>query len=245
MIPLPPAGPPTGRLSGIGVGPGDPELLTLKAVRRITEAAVIAYPMSDDTNSLARSIAAAHIRPDHREVPMPIPCGQARAAAGAAYDAIAGTLAASLDGGEGVAVLCEGDPFLYGSFMYLFARLSGRYAVEVVPGVSSLTAVAATAATPLCSLNDVLTVLPAPLPDEALAPRLAQADTIALVKVHRHFARIRALIAAAGLTAQARYVERASLPGQRVLPLDDVDPATVPYFSMILINRAPVTAGAS
>ena len=234
MIPLP----PTGRLSGIGVGPGDPDLLTLKAVRRINEAAVVAYPMSDDTHSFARSVAAAHIRPDHREVPMPIPYCQARAPAQAVYDRAADALAACLDAGEDVAVLCEGDPFLYGSFMYLFARLSDRFRVEVVPGVSSLTAAAAAAAAPLCSRNEVLSVLPAPLPDDALAPLLRRADSVALVKVTRHFARVRALIDALGLTAQARYVERATLPAQRVLPLDAVDPATVPYFSMILINRA-------
>ena len=230
----------SGRLSGIGVGPGDPELLTLKAVRRITEAALVAYPLSDDRHSFARSIAAAHIQARHRELPMPIPYCQARAPAQAVYDDSADTIAAALDAGDDVVVLCEGDPFFYGSFMYLFARLAGRYPVEVVPGVSALTAAAAAAASPLCSRNDVLTVLPAPLPDETLAPRLEQSDAVALVKLSRHFARIRALIAALGLTACSRYVERATWAEQRVLPLDDVDPAGVPYFSMILINRAGV-----
>ena len=227
----------TGRLFGIGVGPGDPELLTLKAARRIAESAVVAYPTSAEGIGFARTIAAAHVRPGHREVAIPIPCCASHEPAQAAYDQAAAAIGACLEAGEDVAVLCEGDPFFYGSFMYLFGRLADRYPVEVVPGVSSLTAGPAVVGAPLCSRNDVLTVLPAPLPDAALAPPLKQCDGAVLVKVGRHFARVRDLIARLGFIESARYVEHATLANQRVLPLVEVDPAAVPYFSMILLHR--------
>ena len=227
----------TGSLFGIGVGPGDPELLTLKAARRIAESAVVVYPVDADGNGFARTIAAGHFRPGQREIAMPMPCCGSREPAQAVYDQTALDIAAHLDAGHDVAVLCEGDPFFYGSFMYLFGRLADRYPVEVVPGVSALTAAAAVAGAPLCSRNDVLTVLPAPLPDAALAEPLAHCNGAALLKVGRHFARIRDLIDRLGLTDRARYVEHATLSDQRVLPLAAVDPAKVPYFSMILVHR--------
>jgi precorrin-2/cobalt-factor-2 C20-methyltransferase len=134
-------------------------------------------------------------------------------------------------------VLCEGDPFFYGSFMYLFGRLAERHRVEVVPGVSSLTACAAATGLPLAARNDVLTVLPAPLPEEELRPRLQAAEAVAIMKLGRHFKKISQLLEETGLYADARYVERATLGHQRVLPLVEVDPEAVPYFSMILAHR--------
>ena len=227
----------TGRLFGIGVGPGDPELLTLKAARRIAESSVVAYPTSEAGIGFARAIVADHIRPGQREIAIPVPCCAAREPAQTVYDEAANVIGDCLDAGQDVAVLCEGDPFFYGSFMYLFGRLADRYPVEVVPGVSSLTAGAAVVGAPLCSRNDVLTVLPAPLPDAVLAPPLAQSDGAVLVKVGRHFARVRDLIMRLGFTDSARYVEHATLANQRILPLVEVDPAAVPYFSMILLHR--------
>ena len=135
-----------------------------------------------------------------------------------------------------MAVPCEGDPFFYGSFQYLFTRLAGRFAVQVVPGVSSLMATAAAVPVPLTSRNDVLTVLPAPLDAAVLKERLAAADAAAVMKLGRHFDKVRAVIDELGLTARALYVERAGLPEQCVLPLAEVRPP-VPYFSMILVPR--------
>lgn len=168
---------------------------------------------------------------------MVVPMRVERYPAQEVYDAAAATLSRHLDAGSDVAVLCEGDPFFYGSFMYLFARLAGRYETEVVPGVSSVMAAAAAYGRPLAARNDVLTVLPGPLDDEALSARIAAADAVAIIKLGRHFSRIRGLIASLGLTSAAGYVERVSLPHQRVLPLDAVAEDVAPYFSMILIYK--------
>ncbi|MEM0943004.1 MAG: precorrin-2 C(20)-methyltransferase [Pseudomonadota bacterium] len=226
----------SGVLYGIGVGPGDPELITLKAARLIGATPVIAYPAPDRGESFARQIAAALIPPATLEIPMVVPMQVARFPAQEVYAEAAAEIAMHLSAGRDVAVLCEGDPFFYGSFMYLFARLADRFPVEIVPGVSSLGACAAALARPLTSRNDVLTVLPGPLPDAALRPRIEAAEAIALMKVGRHLPRLRALIAEMGLTDRAGYIERASLPEGRALPLAEA-PAEAPYFSMILIYR--------
>jgi len=227
----------TGRVYGLGVGPGDPELITLKALRLLRAAAVVAYPAPADGASFARAIVARWLSPSQREIAIRVPMDAERFPIEAIYDGAADAIAAALDRGDDVAVLCQGDPFFYGSFMYLFARLAARYAVTVVPGVSSLTACAAAAAWPLVAREAALLVLPAPLPDDELLRRMSAAETVAFIKVGRHFARLRALLERLGLAGEARYVEHASLTSERVLPLDAVDPAAVPYFSMILLHR--------
>lgn len=227
----------SGILYGLGVGPGDPELLTLKAHRILTAAKIVAYPAPDSGESFARSIVAGYLSEAQREIPIVIPMRGTRFPAKAVYDEAAETIGNALADGEDVAVLCEGDPFFYGSFMYLFERLSGHYPVEIVPGVSSLTASAAALQRPIAARNDVLSVIPAPLGDEAIAARLEQADAAALIKLGRHFPRVRELIAAMGLTRHAGYLERVTLDNQRVMPLGAAGNGTAPYFSMILIYK--------
>lgn len=227
----------TGRLCGLGVGPGDPELITVKALRLLRAAEVVAYPTLEDGASFARSIVAEYLDGRQRELAIRLPMTTAREPAQAAYDRAAAELAGHLSAGRDVAVLCEGDPFFYGSFMYLFGRLAAGFPVEVVPGVSSLTACAAALGQPLAARNDTLAVLPAPLPDSELAARLVGAEAAAIIKIGRHLPRIRALLEREGLAGQARYIERASLPNQRLLPLAQVDEAAAPYFSMILVHR--------
>ncbi len=225
-----------GRLYGIGLGPGDPELMTLKAHRLISGAQVIAYPTLAGAQSFARSIAAGIIPADAREIVMDVPMTPERAPAQAAYDQGAADICEALDAGNDVICLCEGDPFFYGSFMYLFARLSQRYKVEVVPGVTSVTACAARAGLPLAARNERLTVLPGPLPEDELRSRIEGAESVAIMKVGRHLSKIRAVIDALGFTDQAVYVERASLPDEVVCPLNDA-PEKAPYFSMILLTK--------
>lgn len=227
----------TGRLYGLGVGPGDPELITLKAWGILRRAAVVAYPAPDDGASFARRIVARWLSPAQIEIVIRVPMETARFPAQAVYDQAAQTIATHLDAERNVAVLCQGDPFFYGSFMYLFGRLSERFACEIVPGVSSLGACAAAAGFPLAARNDVLSVLPATLPDHELTRRLAACEAAAIIKLGRNFARVRDLLDGLGLSAQACYVERASLGNARVLKLGDVDPAEAPYFSMILLHQ--------
>ncbi len=226
----------TGTLHGVGVGPGDPELMTLRADRLIRAARVVAYPAPDTGESMARAIAAAAIPEGAEEIPMVVPMRAGRFPAQTVYSAAAKRIAGHLDAGTDVVVLCEGDPFFYGSFMYLFARLAEGYPVEVTPGVSSLGACAAALRRPLTAREDVLTVLPGTLPDRALEPRIGAAEAVAIIKVGRHLPRLRALIGRLGLTGRAGYVAHASQPGERAVPLAEA-PETAPYFSMILIYR--------
>jgi len=226
-----------GTLYGIGVGPGDPELLTLKAHRLLSAAKVIAYPAPDDGTSFARSIVSEFLTPNQIEIPIVIPMRVERFPAAQIYDEKAVEIAAHLTAGEDVVVLCEGDPFFYGSFMYLFERLSGEFECEIVPGVSSLMASAAALQRPLAARNDVLTICPAPLDDDVLLERFNSGDAIAVIKIGRHFARVRALIEKAGLLDRAGYLERVTLDNQQVMPLARISEEKVPYFSMILIYK--------
>jgi len=225
-----------GKLIGVGLGPGDPELMTLKAHRIISDAAVVAYPALENGASFAREIAADSIPAEAEELVIRIPMTVARAPAQAAYDQGAAAIAAHLDAGRDVVVLCEGDPFFYGSFMYLFNRLTDSYETEVVPGVTSITTCAAVAGRPLTARNDVLTVIPGPLDSAEMQAKIEAAGAVAIMKVGRHLGRIRALLTTMGLDENATFVARASLPSQQVLPLVRApDPA--PYFSMILITK--------
>ena len=225
-----------GTLYGVGLGPGDPDLITRKAARLIENAAIIAYPTLAGGESFARAIAADLIAADAREIVMDVPMTLAREPAQAAYDKGAAEIASVLNSGEDVVCLCEGDPFFYGSFMYLHARLGGRFTVEVVPGVTSLTACAAQAGVPLVARNERLTVLPGPLPADELTRRIEGAESVAVLKVGRHLPKLRSVIAGLGLLNRAVYVERATLPEERICPLADA-PDEAPYFSMILLAK--------
>jgi precorrin-2/cobalt-factor-2 C20-methyltransferase len=210
--------------------------MTLKAHRLIASAKVVAYPAPDSGESFARAIAASAIPAEAEEIPMVVPMRAERFPAQEVYAEAAERISGHLAAGTDVAVLCEGDPFFYGSFMYLFTRLAERFPVEIVPGVCSLTACAAALKRPLTARNDVLTVLPGPLPDAEMAARIEAAQAIAVMKVGRHLPRIRALLERMGLTGNAGYVERASLGAEQACPLA-VAPEKAPYFSMILIYK--------
>ena len=225
-----------GTLYGLGVGPGDPELITLKALRILERTRVLAYPAPEEGESLVRSIVADHLDGHHQEICIRMPMVAARFPAQEVYDRASAELARHLDAGRDVAMLCEGDPFFYGSFMYMFGRMAEHHAVEVVPGVSSLMACAATMGAPLAARNDVLSVLPATLSSETLEQRIRDVDAVAIIKIGRHLRRVRAVIEAMGLTEHARYVEHATMASEKILPLAEVAEGTAPYFSMVLLH---------
>lgn len=227
----------TGRLYGLGLGPGDPELITLKAHRILQKVPVIAWPAPDTGPSFARAIAQPYLPGGQIEIPIVVPMRTERFPARDVYDKASVEIAVHLQADRDVAVLCEGDPFFYGSFMYVFERLAGRFETEVVPGVSSMMAAASAAARPLAARNDVLTVVPGPLDNAVLSDRINAADAVALIKIGRHFSRLRALIADLGLLSRAFYLERVSLEAERLMPLGDVAEDTAPYFSIILIYK--------
>lgn len=233
----------TGTLYGLGVGPGDPELLTVKAVRILSEVPVIAYPAPDVGDSLARSIAAPYLPDGRTEIVIRTPMVAGQFPAHDVYDHYAGEIAAHLDSGRDVAVLCEGDPFLYGSFMYVFARLADDHRVEVVPGVSSLGACAAVAGTPLVSRSQALAILPATLPEDELEARIKGSPAAAIMKVGRHLEKVRRILVRLGLEGRSHYVEHATMENEKVLPLAQMNGDTAPYFSMILVRESEGEAG--
>ncbi|MCF3965320.1 precorrin-2 C(20)-methyltransferase, partial [Streptomyces fuscigenes] len=232
-----------GRLYGVGLGPGDPELMTVRAVRAIAEADVVAYHSARHGRSIARAIAAGHLRPDHVEEPLVYPVttgttdhpGGYQGAMDAFYEEAAERLAAHLDAGRTVAVISEGDPLFYGSYMHMHKRLAHRYPTEVIPGVTSVSAAAARLGTPLVEGEEVLTILPGTLPEEELAARLASSDSAVVMKLGRTFPAVRRAVERAGRLGDARYVERATMAGERTGTLADTDPASVPYFAVTVL----------
>lgn len=239
----------TGRLYGVGVGPGDPELLTLKARRTIEQSAVVAYTVKRGTPGVARQIAGPYLNESHIQVELayPVTTGDTDHPEGYEgalrdfYDEAAATLAAHLDAGRDVAVLCEGDPLFYGSYMYIHDRLAPRYPTEVIPGVTSFSAAAAAAGTPLVRRDEVLTVLPGTLGEHELERRLRDSDAAVVLKLGRTFTKVRDAARAAGVAGGALYAERASSERQRIEPLEEVDADSVPYMSLALVPSSTRT----
>jgi precorrin-2 C20-methyltransferase/precorrin-3B C17-methyltransferase len=234
----------SGRLYGVGLGPGDPELVTLKAARLIGSADVVAYHAGVGKQSNARRIAADLVPSGvvEEELRYPVTTGATDHPGGYAgamadfYAECGERLAAHLEAGRDVVVLAEGDPLFYGSFMYLHDQLAEHFETEIVPGVPAFAAATAATATPLVRQTDVLTVLPGTLPRAELARRLADTDAAVIMKLGRTFPAVREALAEAGRLDHALYVERAAMPEERWLPVADVDPASVPYFSLVVVS---------
>lgn len=224
----------SGCLYGVGVGTGNPELITLKALRILQTVTVLAYPTSEDGKSFARSIVAEFLNDNQIEIPIVLPF-KLEQSAQHLYDEAAEKLAQHLEKGRDVAVLCEGDPFFYGSFMYIFNRLSQRFATEVIPGISSVMASAAMIGVPLTYRNDVFMVLSGILPGEVLMEKLKVVDAAVIIKLGRNFSKVKQVLQELGLMERAKYIEHATRENQRILSVDEVEVETVPYFSLIVI----------
>lgn len=220
-----------------GSGPGDPELLTLKAAKLLAIIPVVAHPTTGEDSALALEIATPHLNASAERLPVAIPMTPERGPAQAAYDVAAESILAHLRAGRDVAWLCEGDPLFYGSAMYLIARIGGHAPVAVIPGITSLTAAAAAIGRPLAARNEMLKVLPAPLDDATLRNELEATPAAAIIKVGRHFDRIRILLIETGHAEGAVVVEHATSARQRITRLADFGHDERPYFSTILCYR--------
>jgi precorrin-2/cobalt-factor-2 C20-methyltransferase len=225
----------SGTLYGIGTGPGDPELMTVKAWRLVAGADCIAYLCANGSESTALEIARPFLPESYEAIAIDMPMRAERAPAQAAYDTGAARITAALERGKDVVFLCEGDPFFYGSFMYLFERLHHSHKVEIVPGVTSLTAAAAALRQPLAERDDVLKVLPATMPAEKLKAELATANAAAIIKVGRHFDKVRNLLKELGL--EGRAISHATQASQTIQNLSDIESDALPYFTTIIVKR--------
>jgi precorrin-2/cobalt-factor-2 C20-methyltransferase len=228
---------------GVGVGPGDPELLTVKAARLLGDVPVVAYFAKKREVSNARTTAAGFFSPRVEELPLFYPYttelspreAAYASALGAFYDEAAALLAERLDGGQNVAVLCEGDPLFYGSYMYLHDRLAFRYACRVVPGITSFAGCAAVAGIPLVSKEQIFSVIPGTLSEEDLALKLGATEAAAIIKLGRHFGKVRRVLESLGRLEGATYFERGTTDRQIMMPLKDRGGEASPYFSLIIV----------
>ena len=233
----------SGTFHVVGLGPGDPELMTLKAARVIAASPVVAFFAKRGRTGHARTISAAHIGADAEELRFEYPFTtevaledpRYRADIVTFYDECAEMLAERLRSGRDAVLLCEGDPFFYGSSMYIFDRLRQAFTSEVIPGVSAMSGCWTRAHTPIAHGDDVLTVLPGTLDEDHLAARLESADAAVIMKIGRNLPKIRAALSRAGLSQRAIYVERGTMAGERIIPLAERDESPAPYFSIVLV----------
>ncbi|MET9217003.1 MULTISPECIES: precorrin-2 C(20)-methyltransferase [unclassified Nocardia] len=233
----------TGKLWGIGLGPGDPELVTVKAARLITAADVVAFHSARHGRSISRGIAEPYLRAGQIEEHLVYPVttettdhpGGYQGAIDEFYEQAAARLAVHLAAGRSVALLAAGDPLFYSSYMHMHRRLADRFEAEIVPGITSVSAASAALGTPLVEGEQVLTVLPGTMPVEELTRRLRDTDAAAIMKLGRTYPGVRQALSDAGRLDDAYYVERASSTRERVLAAADVDEADVPYFAITLV----------
>jgi precorrin-2/cobalt-factor-2 C20-methyltransferase len=224
-----------GTLYGVGVGPGDPELMTVKAWRLVSTARVIAYLSANGGESTSRRIAAPFIDDATKEIAIDMPMRIEREPAQAAYDHGAARIAEHLRAGDDVVFLCEGDPFFYGSFMYVFERLSDTFNTIIVPGVTSVSASAAVIRQPLCERDESLKVLPATMREEDLHRELSNSHAAAILKVGRHLPKIKRVLSALHLEGTA--IEHATQDNQVIRDLSQIEENTLPYFTTIIVRR--------
>ncbi|CUA93193.1 precorrin-2 C(20)-methyltransferase [Pannonibacter indicus] len=232
-----------GRLYGVGTGPGDPELMTVKAVRILGEADVIAWFAKAGRTGNGRRIADSMIRPGVEELPLYYPVtteiGKHEAAyttcLEAFYEESAKAIAAHLNAGRTVAVLSEGDPMFYGSYMHMHVRLADRFAVEVIPGITAMSGCWSRTGVPIAQGDDVLSVLPGTMGEAELQRRLADTEAAVIMKIGRNLPKVRRALAACGRLEDAIYVERGTMAAEKVVRLAAKPDDAAPYFSLVLV----------
>lgn len=245
---------PVGKIICAGLGPGDPDLISVRSDRVIRIARHVAYFRKAGRQGQARRIVQGMLHPDAIEHAMEYPVttelpfdspDYIRLLADF-YDDWATRLRELVAAGAEVVVLCEGDPFLYGSFMHLYVRLRAIVPVEVIPGIPGMVGCWNALGEPMTWGDDVLTVLMGTLPEDELVAQMRGADALAIMKTGRNLPRVRRALATAGRLEDAWLVERGTMPGQRIARLAEVEAADCPYFAIVLVHgngRRPETGG--
>ncbi len=234
----------SGRVYGLGLGPGDPDLMTVKADRLLTGARHVAFFRKAGRKGQARRLVEGLIPEGAVEHPMEYPVTTEISVSdprynemlSAFYEECVARLSALTEAGEDVVVLCEGDPFFYGSFMHLYTRLP-QDAVEVVPAVTGMSAAWTATGRPMTWGDDVMTVLMGTLDEAALTRHMEAADALVVMKIGRNLPKIRETLVAAGRAEAAWFVEYAAMPEETVRALSEVpDDYKAPYFSIVIVH---------
>jgi precorrin-2/cobalt-factor-2 C20-methyltransferase len=235
----------TGTVFGVGVGPGDPDLVTVKAAQLLGKARVVAYFSKRGNRSNAWAAAERYLNPEAEQLQLIYPYTvelSARdpryiAALRAFYAESSARIAERLVKGQDVAVLCEGDPLFYGSYLHLHALLMGEHRCVVIPGITSFAGCAASAGLPLVSSDRVFSILPGTLPEAELERRLRAPDAIAIIKLGRNFSKVKRVLERVGRAHQATFIERGTTTRELVLPLVEKLDEQAIYFSLILVPQ--------
>jgi len=227
-----------GRIWGVGIGPGDPDLITLKALKVLEVADVVAYPTLEHGESMVRAIAAQYLNRNIEEIVISVPMVSDRYPAQKTYNQAAVSISNAVENGKSVAILCEGDPFFFGSFMYLYSRLSNQYKIQIIPGVTSISASSAELGLPIGARNDLIMVIPAPLDELVLRQKILETDVSIIIKVGSHLNKVKRVIISLGLIENAHYIERATMANQCIKGLSEIKDNHAPYFSIIIIRRS-------
>ena len=234
----------SGRVYGVGLGPGDPELMSVKADRLLRSAKHVAFFRKKGRAGRARAIVEGMLHPDAIEFAMeypvtteiPLDDPRYNEALSGFYAEVTAHLCALAASGEDVVVLCEGDPFFYGSFMHLYERLKDRCEVQVVPAITGMSAAWTATGAPITWGDDVLSVVMGTLGEDALADAMARADALVVMKIGRNLAKVRRALTKAGKVERAVLIQYAAMEGESVCPLSEFDGETLPYFSIIVVH---------
>ncbi|MEQ5833851.1 precorrin-2 C(20)-methyltransferase [Marinobacter sp. NFXS9] len=232
-----------GTVYGVGLGPGAQDLMSVRSDRLIRQASHVAYFRKKGRTGHARSIVDGMMNPEAVELPMEYPVTteipfddpRYNALLSSFYEKSVAQLIEIARAGHDVVVLCEGDPFFYGSFMHLYTRLLDAVPVNVVPGITGMSAAWTATGQPITWGDDVMTVAMGTLPEATLAERMAQTDALVVMKIGRNLAKVRRALATAGREGEAWLIEYAAMSRERVIPFSEAGD-TAPYFSILLIH---------
>ncbi|WP_187431290.1 Precorrin-2 C(20)-methyltransferase [Roseobacter fucihabitans] len=233
-----------GTLYGLGLGPGDPDLMSVRADRLLRAARHVAFFRKAGRSGQARRIVNGMLHADAIEFPMEYPVTTEipvsdpgyNAALSAFYTDCVAHLRALIESGEDVVVLCEGDPFFFGSFMHIYTRLRDHVPVEVVPAITGMSGAWTATGHPVTWGDDILTVMMGTLPEETLATQMSSSDAIVVMKIGRHIEKVKSALKQAGKFDAAWLIEFASMPNQTVQKLADAGDKITPYFSIIVVH---------